>query len=608
MASRVATLRDRFDANVWKHEDLEVLRELVEQSGQVIEATKGDSWSRIPDLVRALVARTGAPKDGSDKTAVESVALVVEGSARLVELHDLALLRARRKELKEGYVTTYADGGQLRHQGRLEETVEHYAAYLAHCDEFKTAAPEALYAPVVKELFGGEMVIDQRIRTERDRVAAILKDEAEALKAEANLDFEAAFRTCKRLVKESPDIDFSKRWQMPLRIETAPPGADVILLDGSPEGHALGKTPLSTRYPIVGGAKYKLRVAGYVDHGFVRKGAADDVSGVERVVLSKVAAWKSKPGGTTEAAPMQAPGSIVVAGRNGVIRRIDAKTGGETARFESGVLDGFAGAAVLRGDRIVVAALDGKGWVLKLDDLSPVSTFEAGAVRGAPLSTTLGVIVADETAGIVRLVGDDGRAKWSTRVGKVKSDPAAAGDHVVVVTSDAEVLLLSPTTGEIVRRRQLQSDSTWGAPTVHGGRVFLGNGSGDVACLDATTLAETWTRRLDGPVRGRVCATDQRVVACTGKGAVHVLDAQTGDPLSTTVVGDKPDDGACGACDLPDGGFVVATKKGVVSRFDAKGSLVWRFDAAEDMVAPPRLLEDAVVLVTKKGVVISLEP
>jgi outer membrane protein assembly factor BamB/tetratricopeptide (TPR) repeat protein len=608
MSSHVSTVRDKFDANVWKHEDLDVLHDLIAQSAQIVEATKGDSWTRVPDVVRALVVRAHAPKDESDKRTIESVGVVVEAAAKVCELHDRALLRARRKELKEGYVATYADGSQLRHQGRLEETLQRYLAFLAKCEELKTAAPEALYAPVVKELFGGEMMLDQRIRTESERVSAILRDEADAAKAETEEDFDTAFRIRKRLVKDFSDIDFSHRFQLPLRIETAPSGAEVFLLDGTPNGRAVGRTPLSTRYPVGAGAKFQLRLAGYAPHDVVRKGVSEDVCGVERVVLPKVATWKSKPGGSTEAAPMEAPGAIVVAGRDGVIRRIDAKTGAETARFASGVLDGFAGAAVLRGDRVVVAALDGKGWVLKLEDLTPVSTFEAGAVRGAPLSTDHGVIVADESAGIVRLLGDDGRALWTKKVGKVKSDPAIVGDHVVVVTSDAEVLLLSPSTGEIERRRQLGAESIWSAPSVHGGRVFLGNGAGDVVCLDAGTLTETWTRRLDGPVRGRICATDLRVVACTGKGVVHVLDAETGAPLSSTMVGDKPDDGACGACDLPDGGFVVATKKGVTSRFDAKGSLVWRYEAGEDMLAPPRLLDDAVVLVTKKGVVISLEP
>jgi len=606
-SARVASVRDRFDANVWKREDLDVLHDLVDQSGQVVEATKGDSWTRLPELVKALVAKTHAPSDASDKRILEATAVVVDGAARVAELHDRALLRARRKELKEGFVSTYADGAQLRRQGRLEEALQRYGAFLAKCEELKSAAPAALYEPVLKELFGGEMMLDQRIRTERDDVAAIVRVESEAAKAEADVDFETAFRLCKRLVHDHPDIDFTRRFQMPLRIETAPAGAEVILVDASKEARSLGRTPLSTHYPIATGAKYELRLPGYADWKFAKKGAAEDSSGVERVELPKTPLWKSAACGSTEAPASATSGSILVAGRDGVIRRLDAKTGVEAARFAPGLLDGFACPVVARGGLVFAAALDGKGWILKLSDLSLVATFDTGAVRGALVPTARGVIVADEAAGVVRLIGDDGKPLWTAPVGKVKADPSVDGDLVVVVDSDGEIFELSASSGAVTKRRKLRADSTWGAPTIRNGRIVLGDASGDVACLDATSLADAWTRTLGGPVRGRICATDLRVVACTGDGAVHVLDAETGSALAAAIVGDKAD-GARGACDLPDGGFVLVTKKGIASRYDAKGGLVWKYDAAEEVLAPPRLLDGVVVVVTKKGVAVALDP
>ena len=54
--------------------------------------------------------------------------------------------------------------------------------------------------------------------------------------------------------------------------------------------------------------------------------------------------------------------------------------------------------------------------------------------------------------------------------------------------------------------------------------------------------------------------------------------------------------------------FAGRTKKGQATRFDAKGAVVWRFDAGEDCSAPPLLVEGAIILVTTKGVVISLKP
>jgi len=283
---------------------------------------------------------------------------------------------------------------------------------------------------------------------------------------------------------------------------------------------------------------------------------------------------------------------------------VEAATGDEVARFDPGLIDGFAGSAVLCGNVVFAVALDGKGYVLDAATLKPSAVFDTGPTRASPLATSRGALVADES-GTVRLVDEQGKVVWKKQIGRVKCDPAAAGERALLVTCDAEMLLMDIATGDVVKRRQLKNELMWGPPTVRGSRVFLANEGGEVVCIDAASLDDAWTQRLDGPVRGRVCASDFRIVACTANGAIHMLDAETGAVLSRTLVGGKIDDGAC---DLPDGGFIVVTKKGNVTRLDPKAQIVWKFDAGEDVSAPPRLLAGAVIIVTRKGIAISLAP
>jgi outer membrane protein assembly factor BamB/tetratricopeptide (TPR) repeat protein len=603
-ATKFTGVRDRFTDDFWKREDLEVMHQQIEESAVLIERLKPEYWEAVPGLVTQLVGRTKAPKDGSDRTIAASAAAICEAYKSVCRDHDRALARSRRKELKEGYKLAYATGTQAERDGRLEESLAAYEAFLTQCDDLRKAQPETLYAPIVAELFGDAMQLDQRIRARRDRIAQIVKECDDAQKAEAADDIEEAFRIRKHLVHDNADLDLSRRFQMPLRIETAPPGASVFLDDGTPAGRDLGKTPLVTTYPVVGGAKWEVRLPGYRTFEIMRKGAREDASGVERFEPAKIATWTSVPAGMTESAPTPAPGSILTASRSGVVRRLDAKTGEEAARFDPGLIDGFAGSAVLNGSVVFAVALDGKGYVLDATTLKPSAHFETGAARASPLVTPRGVVVADE-GGMVRLVGNDGKAVWTKNVGRVKSDLALAGDRALVVTADAEMALVDLATGEIVKRRQMKHELLWGPPTVHGSRVFLGNEGGEVVCMDATSLGDEWTQHLDGPVRGRVCASDLRIVACTANGAIHMLDAETGAVLSRTLAGGKIDDGLC---DLPDGGFIVVTKKGNVTRFDPKAQIMWKFDAGEDVSAPPRFVFGTVIIVTRKGVVISLEP
>ena len=461
-----------------------------------------------------------------------------------------------------------------------------------------------MYAPVVTELLGGEMQLDQRIRSSRDRLSAIARESDRAQQAESQDDVETAFRIRRQLVRENPDLDLSRRFQLPVRFESAPPGALVTLLDGSAAGRPIGRTPVVTSYPVLGGTKYRITLDGYAPLDVERKGAESDDSGVHRVELPKIAVWTSGPAGMTESRPAADGESIVTASRAGLVRRLASKDGVELARFDAGLLDGFCAPPVLFGGRVFVAALDGKGFVLDPATLARVATFETGSVRAAPVATAAGVVVGDET-GTMRLVGAQGTSVWAKPLGRVRCDLAISGDEVLALTTDAEILLIEPATGDVRKRHQLSHDFTWGPPTVRGERLFIGNESGEIVCLDAKTLEPVWAQRLDGPVRGPICAAGVRLVACTSNGAVHVLDSESGMVLSRTLVGGKVDGGACA---LPDGGFVVATRKGNVTRFDGSAQIVWKFDAGDEICASPWLSHGAVSVVTRKGVVIALSP
>jgi tetratricopeptide (TPR) repeat protein len=611
VAQRVTSMRDRFDPNVFFKDDVDVLKRLIDESSQVIESTKVEAWAGVGGLLQTLADRMNDPALGGDRRILDPAATVVEAHREVCKLHDRALARLRRKEVKDAFVAAHTAGtNKAQYEGRIEDAIAVYDPFLKLCEELRKAQPEELYAPIIKELFGPEMQLDQRIKTRRDGCAAILASEEEAQRAENAGDYESAFRVYKRLVEDNRDIVFSNRFKAPVRIETAPPGAEVFLLDGTPNGQNLGRSPVQTHHALEGESRFEIRLAGYRDHSFVREGLAKDPSGLVRVELAKLPTWKSQPVGVSQAPVRAARGSIVVATRTGVILRM--KNGEEARRFDAKNLAGFAGTPVVRGDYVFAVTLDGKGYVLGLENLNEVATFQTGPARAAPLETPFGVVVADE-AGVVRLVNDAGRIVWSKQIGTVRGAPAPAGERgerVLVVTVDGEALLFDAATGEILRRRQLKREGmTWGAPIVRGRRAFVADDAGTIVCLDATTLVEVWSRELEGRPCGSPCATDLRLLVNTAKGVVNVLDAETGAHISRVPIGAPLE---VGPCDLPDGGFVVVTKSGWATRFDPKGSIVWRFEAGEPISAPPRFVRDddggQIILVTLKGVVISLKP
>jgi polyvinyl alcohol dehydrogenase (cytochrome) len=84
-----------------------------------------------------------------------------------------------------------------------------------------------------------------------------------------------------------------------------------------------------------------------------------------------------------------------------------------------------------------------------------------------------------------------------------------------------------------------------GQPTVVGGRIYLGTGSGAVYSLDAASGCVHWQAQIDGAVRaavsvGSLSADDGRLAVFAGdrSGGVHAFDAASGEAIWSTKVDD----------------------------------------------------------------------
>lgn len=84
-------------------------------------------------------------------------------------------------------------------------------------------------------------------------------------------------------------------------------------------------------------------------------------------------------------------------------------------------------------------------------------------------------------------------------------------------------------------------DGVTGTPIVDDGTVYVGDWTGHVRALDATTGEERWAQDLDTHyVAGAVAVVDERVVAGTFDGRLVALDRRTGEPVWEADVDDHP--------------------------------------------------------------------
>ncbi len=603
-AAQVVAVRDRFVDDVFRKEDLAVLRELVAQSTKVTELLQRENWGAVDEIVDRLVGRTRPPADGSDRRIEEAVATILEAGGEVAAASDKALSLVRKNELKAEYVSTYTTGGQLERSGQLEEAAATYESFLDLCERFRRGEPAALYAPLIKEYFD-VIKLPDLVRARLDRIRAVLQEEDAALRALAAGDVEEAFRRRSALVRNNAEIAFDdRRFRLPLRIETRPAGAHVVLLDDAEAGRLLGSAPLTTEYGLRGETRIALRLPGFREHVIVRHGAAEDASGHETIDLVKLSLWMSEPGGHTEAAPAIGDGVVVLGGRDAVLRWIDSTTGRELHSENTQLMAGFSAAPLLRRGRLHAVTLDRVGLVFDAATHAQVRRYPLdGPVCASPVSVPRGVLLAEE-AGVLRLVDDDGNTVWKLTIGgKIRADLAAEGSRVVLVTSDSDVVLVDTDAGRVLRRQRLPVETFWGPPLLSAGRVVLGGDTGLVVCLGADDLQERWRVEVDGPVRGRAAPGGGGGGGGAQSGSIETIDA-SGTIVSRVVAGGPV---ASGVLALPEG-FVAVTVKGIVLRFDPTGALLWRYDAGDAIVAPPRLADGRILVITRRGVAIALAP
>lgn len=128
-----------------------------------------------------------------------------------------------------------------------------------------------------------------------------------------------------------------------------------------------------------------------------------------------------------------------------------------------------------------------------------------------------------------------GLARWKYPAGRgVTSDIVAAGEHVLGVTLDDEMLCLDAGTGREVWKYKSKWDGEHRAlvgcePTTRGESVLFGGRDGSVYALDAADGRLRWRRSLGERPITSLMVTGAFIVAAGGDDALHLLRADSGE-------------------------------------------------------------------------------
>ncbi len=131
---------------------------------------------------------------------------------------------------------------------------------------------------------------------------------------------------------------------------------------------------------------------------------------------------------------------------------------------------------------------------------------------------------------------------WSVSIGsgssataRLASEPIVADGRVFTIDTRANVRAFSADTGSQlwsvqVRGEGAPSEALFGGGVAYdNGRLFVTNGTGDTAALDAATGAIAWMVRPGGPLRGAPTVGNENVYVISQDSQIYALNAANGE-------------------------------------------------------------------------------
>jgi outer membrane protein assembly factor BamB len=139
-------------------------------------------------------------------------------------------------------------------------------------------------------------------------------------------------------------------------------------------------------------------------------------------------------------------------------------------------------------------------------------------------------------------LADSPAQAWSVSIGqgdsaagRLAAEPMVADGRVYTIDTQARVRAFDVNNGSLIWEHQVRGENSpretlfGGGVSYDSGRLYVTNGAGDVAALDAATGNQIWMVKPGGPLRGSPTIGNDNVYALSQDNQLFALNAQTGE-------------------------------------------------------------------------------
>ena len=210
-----------------------------------------------------------------------------------------------------------------------------------------------------------------------EEMAAAVSLFAQARRFEEQAKYAAARATYAELVRSHPDLSVYLNVELPLKIESVPRGARVLV-----NGKEVGRTPLLVRQPPFSAYRIEIQQAGFEPYEAT---AAPGAPVRLEAELTRRPKWVFRTKGGIESAVARDGPRLYCGSRDGHVYAVEAATGRLIWKFDTGALGDVTCSPALAGDLLFVGSHDHHIYALDRETGRERWRFKTGRlVRSSP--------------------------------------------------------------------------------------------------------------------------------------------------------------------------------------------------------------------------------
>lgn len=372
----------------------------------------------------------------------------------------------------------------------------------------------------------------------------------------------------------------------PVRVETTPPGADILL-----DGQLVGKTPILLRLPPRKTPSITISKPGYYPFDLSKHGTEEQPYNVSdsyivTAVLQKAVSWQVPGEGSIEGFPALGGDNVYFGTRNGTIHSLKQSTGEILWTFKIPEAMDFAGGIGVWRNMIYFGSFDGRVYILDATTGKPIhsplaTTTEQLPIKhaaSAPSESGIVAVNCDKRL-IVAFSLETAKVVWSLSAGAFQflGQPQVSQGNIYLVTSKGELLEIDHEIGKIKSRSTLGSEfSTRGR--IFGNSYFIGSPTGRLVCFDIQKQKIAWAYECGEQISSPPTVDGDWVVVSTVSGKIHCLTTG-GEPKWVYTAGEPSSEDFEGT--VFRNSLLLGTVSGTVLCLDLwSGGLLWSYKTA----------------------------